>query len=1043
MAKSLIRTDLIREINKTKSRFISVVLLIVLAVSFLYGLRISAPDMQASMDAYLDEQGMYDIQILSTLGLTDNDIKAILDVEGIEKAEGVYSIDAIASDGADTAMVVKAISISEQGINMPYLTEGRMPKATNECLVEKKFIKNNDLSLGDTIYLNCEEGTFENALAVTEFTIVGIAEHPLYTSISRGNSTLGNGSVGAIIMIPANACAMEQYTDLYATVKDATKLNAYEGEYESLIEAIVAEIEAIQPKREEARTDEIVGEARDALDDGWNEYLAGESDAQKELNAAKNQLDSAAAKLESGWDDYYSGLEDIAAGKESIAAAEAELESKQQELDAARAEYESGLAQYQSGYAQWESSAAQLEAARQDLINNGVPKEAANAMLANERAQLDAAKSELNKNKAILDQAAADISNGQAQIDSARATLNQEKAKLQKGESDLAAGYNDLKAGEREYQSGLAKYNQGKAEAEAELAEAKAKLDEAEAEINKLKSAVWYVLDRGSNMGFAGYKQDAERMDRLANVIPIVFFLVAALVCLTGMTRMVEEQRIQIGGLKAMGYSKWAIAEKYVGYGLLASIIGSVLGLILGATILPYIITSCWKVMYSYPGVVLTFEFGSALVCILLALGCCAIAALAAVLASLREAPATLMRPKAPKAGKRVFLERIPFLWKHLSFTRKVACRNLLRYKKRFWMTVIGIADCTGLIVTGFGLYNSITDIVDLQFNEVSPYSAVIYTDEDITSEEADQLFDAIEQEPVAQNCTPCYLKTVTLESDAYTLDGNLLAVEDPATLEGFWNFQTRKTKEPLTLDENSVLISEKTAELLELSVGDTIIIGTDDRRGAMMIGGIMENYVNHYVFTTKSYCTETLGFYPSSHQILLKYDESEDWESMGARLLKKEGVAGIYYQSEAKDVVRKQLEGVYPAVVIIIIAAGALAFVVLFNLSDINITERRRELATLRVLGFRDKEMRAYVLRENIILTAIGIALGLLFGYFFHAFVISTVEVDMVMFGRSVHTISYIFSILITIFFASIVNRIAGRSLNKIDMVESMKSVE
>ena len=1039
----MLKLDLFREIKKTKNRFISIVLLVVIAVAFLYGLKISAPDMHASMDAYLDEQHMHDVQIMSTLGLTDEDIAALSAIDGVENIEGIFSVDAIASNGEDATMVVKAISISEQGINDPYLEEGRMPEAADECLIEAKYMEQTGAKIGDTLLLDSGTGVYEDALDINAFTIVGVAKHPLYTTISRGNSTLGNGSVGCILMLPADAYALDYYTEINLTVAGAASLDAYSSEYEEVVAAVTDEVEAIQADREAARTAEIKGEAQDELDEGWNEYYDGEAEANAELDSARAELDSAASDLAQGWEDYYSGLDDIAAGEALIAENEQKLADGYAALAENEALYESGLAQYDDGYAQWEQGVAELAATREQMLVQGMPETMVDSMLAPYRAELDAAKAELDANKVLLDSTRAQLDAGKAELDAASATLNTEKQKLAEGRAELEQGYTDLVSGEEAYKKGVAQYHSGKDKAERELAEALNDLKKAQGDIDAIEPAEWYVMDRSSNTGFAAYESDAERMDRLADVIPIVFFLVAALVCLTGMTRMVEEERIRIGGLKALGYSKWATAEKYVGYGLLASLIGSGFGLLLGATLLPYIIASCWKVMYSYPGVVLTFEWGPAILCVALAVGCCALAALAAVLNSLRASAATLMRPKAPKAGKRVLLERIPFLWKRLSFTRKVACRNLFRYKKRFWMTVIGIAGCTGLLVTGFGLYHSITDVIDLQFSEVSKYSAVVYVGSDLDDAEREELYTALDNETILEDYQPCCLDTVTLESDIYTLDGNLFAVDDPADAEGFWTLRERKTDIPQTIGDDGVVISEKTAELLGLSVGDPFTVVYDDHRGEMTVSGIMENYVSHYVFATKDYCEETLGIRPADEQILLRYDVEDDWESMGSRLLALDEVVGIYYQSEAQSIVENQLQGVYPAVVIIILASGALAFVVLFNLSDINITERRRELATLRVLGFRDKEMRQYVFRENVILTLFGIALGLVFGYYFHAFVMSTVEVDLVMFGREPHYIGYVLSALITMFFAAVVNAIAGKNLNKIDMVESMKSVE
>lgn len=652
------------------------------------------------------------------------------------------------------------------------------------------------------------------------------------------------------------------------------------------------------------------------------------------------------------------------------------------------------------------------------------------------RAQLDQSKELLNGNRATLD-------SGWEQYHNGVSALYAEQEKITLNALTLEEAYRGLADGQTRYDSGLADYNSGKAAAEKELADAEAGLNDAQAEIDDIEPAEWYVLDRDTNMGFAGYRQDAERMDKLAAVFPLVFFLVAALVCLTGMTRMVEEQRVQIGALKAMGYSKGAISRKYVGYGFAASLTGSILGLIIGATVLPWVIVDCWKVMYDYPGVTLTFDFGLALGCVALAVVCCSLAVLGAVFAALREAPATLMRPKAPKAGKHIFLERIPFFWKHLSFDRKVAFRNLFRYKKRFWMTVIGIAGCTGLLLTGFGLYNSIMDIIDLQYKNVSTYGAVLYADENVTDAQWQGIRTALAEEPELSAYAPCYLNTVTLESPAYQIDGNLLVVDDPDALSGFWDFHDRKTKKPVPMTDDGAILSEKTASLLGVEAGDTITVVFNEKHRKMVISGIMENYVGHYIFVTQNYCEAALGVRPEHTQVLLSYDESGDWEAMGSRLLATDGVTGIFYQKESREIVKNQLNGVYPAVVIIIIAAAALAFVVLFNLSSINLTERKRELATLRVLGLRDQEMRDYVFRENLILTLLGIALGLVFGNLFHAFLMETIEVDLVMFGRQIHPLSYLFAIGLTLLFTVIVNVASGRSLAKIDMVESLKSVE
>ncbi|MCD8381335.1 MAG: FtsX-like permease family protein [Clostridiales bacterium] len=1294
MSKKALNTDLFREIRNTRSRFCSILILVTVAVCFLFGLRMAAPDMKASMDAYLDDQELMDVHVMSTMGLTQEDVDAVAETEGTLQAEGAYVVDALANGGVDT-MTVKVLSLSENGINQPYVTEGRLPQAADECLVEENVLSTMGLEIGDTITLDTGTGSYEDTLGVTTFTIVGTGTSPLYVSMSRGTSTLGNGSVSAIVVLTEDAFDMDYYTDIYIRTQGTAELNTYEDDYTALVEEYTQRLELIQAEREEARTEELRGEAQEEIDDAWAEYYDAEAEAQEELDDAAAELDDAARELADGWQEYEDGLSDLADARQEIADGRAELADAYTTLtegeadyadglaeyqdgeaayadglaeyqdgeaayadglaqyeagkatyeeslaeyeageaayeaalaeyeagetayadglaqyeageaayadglaqyeageaayadglaqyeagetayaqglaqyEAGLAEYEAGLEQYQTGVSAYETAAAALEQQRQSLIDSGYSDEEADALLADaqaeldstwtalertratleeskavldgtaatleasraqldgtkttleasrtqldetkttleasrvqldetaatleasrtqldegkatleaSRAQLDDAKSQLDDAAAELESSRAILESSRAELDSAKATLKSSRAQLDDakaeladarqelddgwadyydgldelaqgeqeiadGESELADAYTELTDGESEYADGLQEYADARAEADEELADARQEIEDAQAEVDDMASAEWYILDRTDNTGFASYEQDAERMGNLATLFPTVFFLVAALVCLTTMTRMVDEQRVQIGGLKALGYSRGDIARKYVGYGLIASLTGSVIGLILGGIGIPWVIVSCWKVMYDYPGVVLTFSWPTALGCVAAAVGCCTLAVLASALSALRATPAALMRPKAPQAGKRVWLEHIPFIWKRLSFSYKVTVRNLFRYKKRLWMTVIGIAGCTGLIITGFGLRDSIMDILSLQYDDVSPYSAILYLGSDLTDEEGQELETALSDEEELERYAYVYLNTVTLESDTYSLSGNILAVEDPEDLDGFWDFHDRITQEPVEMQSDGALVSEKTATLLGLEVGDAITIVNGDDRGTVTITGIVENYVQHYVYLTKDAYEAAFGVRLEDAEVLLSYGDDADWEEMGSRLLELDSVAGIYYMTEARETVRNQLDGVYPAVIIIICGAAVLAFVVLYNLSSINITERQRELATLRVLGFRDKEMRDYVFRENIILTLIGIAFGLVLGKALHSYLITTVEVESVMFGRTAQPMSYILSVALTLLFALLVNWVAGRRLEKIDMVESLKTVE
>lgn len=1237
MRKEALNKDLLREIRKTKSRFISILLLVVIAVCFLFGLRMAAPDMEASMDSYLDQGKLMDAHVLSTLGLTDEDVEAVSKVEGTRLAEGFYTADALASPvGGGDAMTVKVLSCDQGMLNIPALSSGRLPEGPSEILVEPNLLGTLGLQIGDQITLDTGSGSYENCLKEKNFTIVGTGKSPLYVSLSRGTSTLGNGSVSAIVTLSKEAFDMDYYTDLYVLVEGAEALNAYDDAYEDLIEAYKDRLEDIRESREIARTEGLRADAQEELDDAWTEYNDAKAEADEKLADAWQELEDAREKLENGRKDYEDGKIKLEDAKKQLADGQVELANSKKKLDDGEAAYadglkqynrgkkqyedgkkayEDGLKQYEEGLAEFEKGeaaynegllqyeegevayadgVAQLEAMEQDYQNKkaqyeageiayadglaqyeegraqleeqrpayeegkrqyeeglaqveqlkaqigalGIPDELLEALLSDSlkqleegkaqleafeaaEAQLNAAQAELEASRAQLDEAKAgletyadglkegkaklketrkmldaakeeleqkagpieegrkkleaskkeldsakvQLKSSKQQLQDAKATLDSSRNQLDKGWSayneglqelkdakqqindgitELDDAYMELTDGEQKYEDGLIEYEDAKADAEKELADAEVKLEDAQKEIDDIQDAQWYILDRTANTGFASYQQDADRMGKLAVLFPTVFFLVAALVCLTAMTRMVDEQRVEIGGLKALGYSKADISRKYVGYGLSASVIGGIIGLAIGATLIPLVIVTCWKVMYSFPGAVLSFKPLTALVCLLAAVACCTLAVLVAALNALRSTPATLMRPKAPDPGKRVWLERIPFIWNRLSFTRKVTVRNLFRYKKRFWMTVIGIAGCTGLMVAGFGLKDSIMDVIDLQYDEISTYTAVVYLDEDAEKEDTDVFYDKLKTDPAALAYAPVYMTNVTLESDTYNIGGTILSVEDPASLDGFWHFRERLGKKPVIMDMEGALLSEKTADLLGLKIGDTLTIVNGDDRGQVLISGIVENYIQHYVYLSDQCYTKAFGKAPKSNELLLNYDEAKaSIQEFGADILGLDAVSGIYYLSDGKDHIRHQLDGVYPAVIIIILAAAALAFVVLFNLSSINITERQRELATLRVLGFRNNEMREYVFRENLILTLIGMALGIVLGKYFHAYLITTVEVELVMFGRSAHTLSYVLAIILTLLFALLVDLVASRRLTHIDMVESLKTVE
>ena len=526
-------------------------------------------------------------------------------------------------------------------------------------------------------------------------------------------------------------------------------------------------------------------------------------------------------------------------------------------------------------------------------------------------------------------------------------------------------------------------------------------------------------------------------------MFPLIFFLVAALVCLTTMTRMVEEQRVTIGGLKALGYSKGIIAVKYVGYGFLASTVGALLGLAVGLTLLPWIICNAWNIIYTLGPIQYGLEPVTSAVACLAAIGTVTLSALGACFSTLAAVPAQLMRPKAPPAGKRVLLERLPFLWRRLSFNYKITIRNLFRYQRRFWMTVIGIGGCAALIVTAFGLRGSIFDIMDKQFEEIYGYTAQIGLVDKVTPGELREVTQALDEDPLAEGWLVCCSASMTAETDAYTVDCTVQVFPDQASMAPFIHLRHRTDDEPVTLSDDGVVLTEKLASLLDVQPGDTITLDGDSRV-EVRVADVTEHYIQHYVYMTDAYYETVFGTEPRQNLVLADYPvEDAAAEDLERELVGLDGVTSLTRMEDTREIYGSSLESVDYAVILIIVCAAALAFVVLYNLTNINITERMRELATLKVLGFYDGELSAYIYRENVILTVFGVAMGMVMGKLLHQWLILTVEIDMLMFGRQLSLSSYAYAVVLTVLFSLLVNLAAHRKLKKLDMVESLKTVE
>ena len=683
-----------------------------------------------------------------------------------------------------------------------------------------------------------------------------------------------------------------------------------------------------------------------------------------------------------------------------------------------------------------------LAAQEEELLSAGRQITDGKSQIAAARTQLDSAKSQITDGKA-------QIQSAWALLNEKEGTLNASKAQLASGEQELADGRSEYEQAAKEAEEQITDGQEKITDGEKQLTDARQKIADAKAEIKKIENPKWYVQTREDALTeYQGYGDNADRMRSIGKVFPVLFFLVAALISLTTMTRMVEEQRVQIGTMKALGYGKAAIAGKYIGYALIATLGGSIFGVLAGEKILPFIIIYAYMILYKHlPAILVPYHMSYALQASGIAVACTLIATIASCYKELAAEPAELMRPAAPKQGKRILLERIGIIWKHLNFTWKSTVRNLIRYKKRFFMTIFGIGGCMALMVVGFGLKDCIYEIVSLQYEKVQFYDAATYMSDDISEENRQQLHDYLDQNADIKETIEARMQKTDVKSASGKKTLYLMVPSDNEKIEDFLSFHSRTNKDEVySLKKDEVILTEKMASLLNVKVGDELTIEDEDRGDqTVTVGAICENYMSHYLYLSPEKYEELYGVPAEYNTIIYSVKDGKDdqIEKIGTKLLSMDGVLNVSYTSSIEGRLDDMLRSLNLVIVVLIVSAGMLAFVVLYNLNNINITERQRELATLKVLGFYDGEVASYVYRENILLTIIGSVVGMVLGNLLHRYIILTVEVEEAMFGRQIHWQSYLYSFLFTVAFSLFVNWVMFYKLKKIDMVESLKSVE
>ena len=777
-----------------------------------------------------------------------------------------------------------------------------------------------------------------------------------------------------------------------------------------------------------------------AMEEQINAGQAQIDGAQAELTAKKSELAQTRAELESSLGQINEGFSQIKEQEETLSRTEAQLNEGQEELDKGKKELETKKA---------ELSAAKEEiAANQATLDDGQSQlDSARAQLSSGRQQLEEKQAQLNAGQAEIQANTEKLTSSQAELDANEQKLLDGEKEIRENEQKLKDAKKDLEDAKKKLSDGKKEYQDGKKEADDKIAEAQQKIEDAQKEVDDIETPEWIVTDRNDLPEYSDFGDNAERLKNIGKVFPMIFFLVAALISLTTMTRMVEEQRTQIGTMKALGYGKASIASKYLSYAFLATVGGSIAGVLFGEKVLPFIIIQAYGIMYWNIGdhMQLDYELQYALIASGAAVICTMGATLFSCAKTLAETPASLMRPPAPKEGKRILIERISFIWKHLSFSWKSSMRNLFRYKKRLFMTIFGIAGSMGLMLVGFGLYDSIMDIAILQYDQIQHYDAMVINDEDATDSQEKDLLKFLDGNSEIDHYTRVQLTKMTAPKEKGSVSIYVYVPENTENFKEDVTLRDRKSHEQYELTDDGAVICEKTASLIGVKTGDEITLEKDNRKYKVKITAVTENYMGHYVYMTPPCYEKTFGEKPeySSTVYTMKEDAESDLETLGNAILKYPAALSISYTSSTAGQVERMLGSLGAVIWVLIISAGMLAFVVLYNLNNINITERQRELATLKVLGFYDGEVSQYVFRENILLSFIGILAGAVFGIFLHRYVITTVEVDAVMFGRNIKPISFVYSGIITFGFSMFVNMVMHFKLKKINMVESLKSVE
>ena len=1162
------RKDILRTIKGNLKRFVAIVVITILGTAMFSGLKAGCDDLRTAADDFYDSQQLFDMRVLSTLGITQDDVDTLAGIEGVAHAEGGYAETAHVKVAGERASVdVKALS--DSGINEPYLVEGELPDSAGEVAVTRGYLKDSGASIGDTLTIEDAEDEANEVFERRDYTIVGAVIDPMEVNNAEGSMSFrAASSSDYAFFVTQDDVVADTFTVAYVRLVGADEILCYSDEYDDIVSQVTDRIDAVSDERAQARTNEVIGDALKQVEDGereaqesFEEAEQAFADGQKEIDDGRAELADGQAELDSGRQELIDGQVEIDANRQSLVDGQAQIDSGRSELESNRAQVEDGQAQIEAAQAEIDANRAALvegraelerqqaaydealpgaqaqieagkqeiaagrafieakvEAARQEaaaqfdqnkdaiiagMVAQGMTQEQALAAFEQQRAQkmdaaeemvrgnaevqaiekqlveaeaevaaaeqqlaagaaalesawaelesgeaqLEAGQKELDAQRATLKSAQQQLVDGQAQLDASQAQINDGWAQLNAGQAQIDSGWAELESGQAELNDGAAELEDGqreldeqRADYEREKADALAELADARAEVESIEPATWYIQDRSSLSGYSSIESDADSIEALGTAFPIIFLIVAILVSLTAITRLVEEQRGLIGTYKSLGFAKHQVYAKYLIYALSACIIGGIIGNVFGFVLLPLFLFTVFDVMYVLPGYPIVYNVASGVLGILLFVVAIGGSAFLSCRSEIHQTPADLLRPKVPKFGSRIFLERIRFVWKRLSFLNKVTARNLFRYKKRFFMTVAGIMGCTALIVCAFVIKDSVALMAPEQYESIDRYDIMAVVDAD----DLEQVAEDLSADGKVASLTRALVDSGEVGNGESTVDAQVIVVPDSGALEGYIAMADASGS-PLELPDEGMLVTNNASQVLGLEQGGSAVLQDSslEQRDAL-VAGVSQSYLGNYAYLSEEAYEDLFGagaYEPNA--VLVQLADGVDGPAFADELSQDSTYLSVVSTRELEDSFASSFQLINTVVAVILVMAAALAFVVLFTLSTTNISERERELATIKVLGFRRREVHHYVNKETLILTGIGIVFGLIAGPPLGGVLLGSLNMPGIAFPTHIEWYSMIICTVLPFAFALIVDAITNRTLDRIDMIGALKSVE